>query len=442
MDVDERLNRIPAAYADPREIERRMFRDYDSTQRRPGIFLLNGRSFPFTVRDTPILVRSDEVTRLRILNVGGRTLALHTHGHHPTLTDLDGYPVPKAARITRDTFTVAPAQRIDLALRTGADGFYANGPGVWLMHDHTPEASSNKGISPGGDHTMIVYEGFLGADGLPIHQVDAAHALHFDPAYYQGQRPVFDPKIFHSTEADYEKNRWPDPPAGGVFDYPRRAELGSLPRLDLIDAEKHRVVAHSCAGPPRGFRRIEIRAGRKFAREGEVWGFEPREIHAGRCEEVEIVLDNEDEIRHDLMVLGLDPQFALNVLGPNVGRARFVTPDEDMTLAFHCHVPTHEKMGMAGRLVVGAGGAQLAQVAPAPAAQVFHGTGTVIAALPRLNRLIVNHPEIKGFMPAMEMSYAATPGLIDGVKAGDRIEFTIDGPSSTITEVKVIGAGK
>ena len=53
-----------------------------------------------------------------------------------------------------------------LALRTGSDGYYANGPGVWLMHDHTPEASSNKGISPGGDHTMIVYEGFLGADGL------------------------------------------------------------------------------------------------------------------------------------------------------------------------------------------------------------------------------------------------------------------------------------
>ena len=70
------------------------------------------------------------------------------------------------------------------------------------------------------------------------------------------------------------------------------------------------------------------KAGRQFAREGEVWGFEPREIHAERCEEVEIVLDNSDEIRHDLMVLGLDPMFALNVLGPNVASARFVTPDD------------------------------------------------------------------------------------------------------------------
>jgi FtsP/CotA-like multicopper oxidase with cupredoxin domain/Cu/Ag efflux protein CusF len=441
MDVDDRLNRIPAAYSDPREIERRMFRDYDSTQRKPNIFLLNGRSFPFTVRDTPILVRPDEVTKLRILNVGGRTLALHTHGHHPTLTDLDGYSVPKAAQITRDTFAVAPAQRIDLALRTGSDGYYASGPGVWLMHDHTPEASSNKGINPGGDHTMIVYEGFLGADGLPIHQVgDAAHALHFDPAYYQGQRPVFDPKIFHSTEAAYDARK-PDPPAGGAFDYPRRGELGPLPRLDLIDAENHRVLTHACASP-RGHRRIEIKAGRKFAREGEVWGFEPREIHVERCEEVEVVLDNSDEVRHDLMILGLDPLFALNVLGPNVASARFVAPDEDITLRFHCHVATHEKMGMAGRLIVGRGGDKVAQaVAPAPAGGVFHGTGTVIAALPRVNRLIVDHGEIKGFMPAMEMSYPAKePKLLEGLKSGDRIEFTIDGASATITAVKVIGA--
>jgi FtsP/CotA-like multicopper oxidase with cupredoxin domain len=446
MDIDDRLNRIPAAYGDPREIERRMHRDYDSTQRKPDIFLLNGRSYPFTLRDTPILVKPDATTKLRILNVGGRTLALHTHGHHPTLTDLDGYPVPKAAQITRDTFSVAPAQRIDLALRTGSDGYYASGPGVWMLHDHTPEAASNKGINPGGDHTMIVYDGFMGADGLPLHAAGhTMHDLHFDPAYYQGKRPVFDPNIFHTTEQDYDKSRTDDPPAGGAFDYPRRAALGPLPRLDLIDAEKHRVVAHSCSGPPRGFRRIEIKAGRKYAREGEVWGFAPREIHAERCEEVEIVLDNTDEVRHDLMVLGLDPQFALNVLGPDVGRARFVTPDEDITLNFHCHVPTHERMGMAGRLIVGRGGVKVAQaapVAPGAPAQTFTGTGTVIAAVPRVNRLIVDHGEIKGFMPAMEMSYAAKPGVLDGLSAGDRIEFTIDGATSTITAAKVIEKAK
>ncbi|MGH9254845.1 MAG: multicopper oxidase domain-containing protein, partial [Vicinamibacterales bacterium] len=167
MDIDDRLNRIPAAYTDAREIEKRIHREYDSTQRTPNIFLLNGRSFPFTLRDSPIVVKPGEVTKLRVLNVGARTVYLHTHGHHPTLTDLDGYPVPKEARITRDTFDVGPAQRVDLALRTGDDGFYAAGPGVWLMHDHAQPAASNKGINPGGDHTAIVYEEFMGDDGLP-----------------------------------------------------------------------------------------------------------------------------------------------------------------------------------------------------------------------------------------------------------------------------------
>src|SRR5947207_3198212 len=108
--------------------------------------MLNGRSFPFTLRDTPIVVRPDETTKLRVLNVGAGTRYLHTHGHHPTLTHLDGYPVPKDMRITRDTFEVGPGQRVDLALRSGSDGTYAAGPGVWLLHDHTQPAASNKGI--------------------------------------------------------------------------------------------------------------------------------------------------------------------------------------------------------------------------------------------------------------------------------------------------------
>ena len=77
MDIDDRLNRIPAAYSDPREIEKRMHRDYDVTQRASNIFLVNGRSFPFTLRDSPILVKPDQRTRLRVLNVGPRTVYLH-----------------------------------------------------------------------------------------------------------------------------------------------------------------------------------------------------------------------------------------------------------------------------------------------------------------------------------------------------------------------------
>jgi manganese oxidase len=445
MDIDDRLHRIPAAYRDPREIEKRMHRDYDVTQRKSNIFLLNGRAFPFTLRDSPIVVNADETTRLRILNVGPRTVFLHTHGHHPTLTHLDGYPVPKEARITRDTFDIGPAQRVDLALRTGSDGTYAVGPGVWLMHDHAQPAASNKGINPGGDHTAIVYSEFMGEDGLPRDHVGhAAHARFFDPAYYQGKVPVFDPKIFGTTVENYERG-WPSgPPAGGSFDYPaRETEIAALPRLDLIDAERHRTVATSCQERPRGFRRIRVKAGRQYAREGEVYAFEPRELHAERCEEVEIVLENNDEIRHDLMIPGLGPIFAINFVGPDVETARFVTPDEDVTLFFHCHVAAHGKVGMTGSLVVGKGGApkRVAQAsgAAADAAKSVQGVGIVIAAVPRGGRLIVNHEEIKGFMAAMEMSYpVAPPSLLNGVNPGDKIGFTIDPAKSVITAIEVL----
>jgi FtsP/CotA-like multicopper oxidase with cupredoxin domain/Cu/Ag efflux protein CusF len=444
MDIDDRLHRIPAAYRDPREIEKRMHRDYDVTQRKSNIFLLNGRAFPFTLRDSPIVVNTDETTRLRILNVGPRTVFLHTHGHHPTLTHLDGYPVPKEARITRDTFDIGPAQRVDLALRTGSDGYYAAGPGVWLMHDHAQPAASNKGINPGGDHTAIVYSEFMSEDGLPRDHVGhAAHARFFDPAYYQGKLPVFDPKIFGTTVDNYE-HAWPsDPPAGGTFDYPvREPESAALPRLDLIDAERHRTVATSCGERPRGFRRIHVKAGRQYAREGEVYAFEPRELHAERCEEVEIVLENNDEIRHDLMIPGLAPIFTVNFVGPDVERARFVTPDEDVTLFFHCHVAVHDKVGMTGSLVVGKGGAPRVAQAAAPksdAATSVHGVGMVIAAVPRVGRLIVNHEEIKGFMAAMEMSYPVTPpSLLNGINPGDKIGFTIDPAKSVITAIEVI----
>jgi len=459
MDIDDRLNRISAAYSDPREIEKRMHRDYDSTQRKPNIFMLNGRSFPFTLRDTPIVVGPDETTKLRVLNVGAGIRYLHTHGHHPTLTHLDGYPVPKDARITRDTFEVGPAQRVDLALRTGNDGYFAAGPGVWLMHDHTQPAASNKGINPGGDHTVIVYRDFVGADGLPVDPLGghSAHADYFKPEYYQGKIPVFDPKIFGTTVENYEKG-WPDAPAGGSFDYPRREAsgreasgreaLGPLPRLDLIETARHRPVAEACTEAPHGTRRILVRAGRKYAREGEIFGFEPRELHAERCEDVEIILDNEDEVRHDLMIPGLNPIFSLNVLGPDANAARFITPDQDITLFLHCHVPIHDRIGMIGTLVIGKGGEPPAPPtvlvqSPAAEAQVFKGVGVVIATIPRMNRLIVSHEEIKGFMAAMEMSYPVVPPtLLNSLNPGDKIGFTIDAAKSTIVAVDVIEAAK
>ena len=118
--------------------------------------------------------------------------------------------------------------------------------------------------------------------------------------------------------------------------------------------EGQRAVVRSCE-KPRSFLRITVNGGTKFAREGEVYAFNKREIRLGRCEEVEITLENGDSIRHALKIPSLDPMFNLEFRGPGKRTARFVTPDEDITLEFRCNVPKHENVGMEGVFIIGRG---------------------------------------------------------------------------------------
>ena len=212
------------------------------------------------------------------------------------------------------------------------------------------------------------------------------------------------------------------------------AELGAG-RDDIL--EKHRIVATSCK-EPRGFRRISIKGGAKFARAGEAFAFEPRVIRAGRCEKVEIVLENTDAVRHALMLPNLNPMFMLEFTGPQTRSLSFVTPDEDVTLEFHCHVPTHEELGMLGELIVGKGGKPAAEVAVEERKQrLYEGIGIVIATLPRKSRLVVDHEEITDFMAAMEMSYlVARAALLRGLNPGDKIRFTIDADKRAIVDIE------
>ena len=445
-DIDDRLNAIPTDYADPRQIEKKMHREYDSTQRQPNIFMLNGRSFPFTLRDTLIKVKPNERVKLRILNAGARTMSLHTHGHHPILTHVDGYPVPENARITRDVFTIGPAQRIDLELRTTLDDYYSSGPGVWFVHDHTEQAVTNKGINPGGDITIIAYEDFIEPDGLP--RVATSLDRFFDPAFYRGEVPVFDPAIFHSTREEYEKG-WSETPVARHHSHAKATERAAPQdssskrhnerphdvKTSLHEAlEGHKAIARSC-DKPQSFRRIRIKGGIEFADSGKVFGFEPKKIQVGRCEEVEVVLENKDPVRHALMIPGLNPMFMLEFRGQNTQSARFVTPDEDITLEFHCHVPLHEEMGMEGVFVVGKGGTPKEEHVAA-AGQLYEGSGKVIATDQRKGQIVVDHSEIPGFMAAMIMGYpVASAGLLKGVEPGDRIRFTIDASKQAIVKI-------
>jgi hypothetical protein len=182
-----------------------------------------------------------------------------------------------------------------------------------------------------------------GPDGLP--SVATSLKRFFDPEYYRGNVPVFDPSIFHAAPAaspraadhGHQPDDPPTPSSAGPAYPVRRAPAAARPDTELAE---HKIVATSCA-TPRGVRRIQLKEGTKYAQPGEVYGFAPRVIHAERCEEIEVVLENSDSVRHDLMIPGLNPMFMLDFAGPGTRTARFVTPDQDITLDFHCHAPTH-----------------------------------------------------------------------------------------------------
>ncbi len=185
-----------------------------------------------------------------------------------------------------------------------------------------------------------------------------------------------------------------------------------------------------------------MKGGVKVARAGEVFAFEPRIIRARRCEEVEIVLENTDAVRHALMVPGLNPMFILEFTGPRTQTLRFVTPDEDISLKFHCHVETHEKMGMLGVLIVGEGGKEkmTPPIQVTAAKRLHEGVGVVVAVEARASRLVVDHEEIKGFMAPMVMGYMVTPAtLLRGLAKGDKVRFTIDADKRVIVGIVPVG---
>jgi mono/diheme cytochrome c family protein len=70
-------------------------------------------------------------------------------------------------------------------------------------------------------------------------------------------------------------------------------------------------------------------------------------------------------------------------------------------------------------------------------AQSVIGEGKVIAVVPASAQLVVEHGEITGFMDAMTMGYKVDPpSLLDGLKAGDTVRFTIDTQNQAIVALE------
>ncbi|MDA1075994.1 MAG: multicopper oxidase domain-containing protein [Proteobacteria bacterium] len=205
LNVDSDLNNLIQKYNDPRLITEAMHRRYNITQAASEYFLLNGRSFPYTFRESLVVADSDEKVKLRIANGGSEGIALHTHGHKATITHLDGVAVPPVAQLKRDVIWIASAQRADLTLQTTDDGLNSYGRGVWLLHDHQEKGVTTNGISPGGNVSAIVYNDYLGDDGWPL-TFGMNFDPFFDPAYYQGKISVwaqYDPQnLFGNVSSD------------------------------------------------------------------------------------------------------------------------------------------------------------------------------------------------------------------------------------------------
>ena len=71
--------------------------------------------------------------------------------------------------------------------------------------------------------------------------------------------------------------------------------------------------------------------------------------------------------------------------------------------------------------------------------QTVVGEGQVVATVPNASQLVVDHEEIKGFMEAMTMGYRIDPpALLEGLKPGDKIRFTIDVQRRTITAIEKV----
>lgn len=191
QEVDKDLHDLINESNDPRQTGILTSRVYDATQSTPEYFLLNGRSFPYTLRESLIVVDPDRKVKIRIANGGSdEEIAIHMHGHKPTITHYDGVLHNPAAWVQRDVFDLDPAQRYDLELSTVDDGLHSFGPGVWMMHDHREKAITSHGQFPGGNITLIVYRAFLGKNGLPAtHGMDLAP--YFTQAFYERKLPVW-----------------------------------------------------------------------------------------------------------------------------------------------------------------------------------------------------------------------------------------------------------
>ncbi|MBK8132494.1 MAG: multicopper oxidase domain-containing protein [Gammaproteobacteria bacterium] len=74
FDLFKKLSSTVQDYADTRLRLQAQHRDWNITEDSPNYFLLNGRSFPYTLQESLVAVKPSEKVKLRMLNGGSATL--------------------------------------------------------------------------------------------------------------------------------------------------------------------------------------------------------------------------------------------------------------------------------------------------------------------------------------------------------------------------------
>ncbi|OQW72665.1 MAG: copper oxidase [Proteobacteria bacterium ST_bin11] len=188
--VDKELHEMVRSANDPRIIARRMNQEFDITEAKPDYFMLNGRSFPYTLRESLILMEENKKVKLRVLNGHEESFAMHIHGHKPMVTHYDGVDNGPNSYIKRDVHGMVPAQRLDLELSGVDDGLNSFGQGVWMFHDHVEKSFTTNGVGEGGDISLVVYKGFADEKGIPkVHGMSLAP--YFTKEFWLGKYPAW-----------------------------------------------------------------------------------------------------------------------------------------------------------------------------------------------------------------------------------------------------------
>jgi len=110
-----------------------------------GFYVINGKSFPST---DPMDAKVGDKVRIHLVNLGQMVHPMHSHGFATKIVATDGYPVPEAVQLTKDTVSIGPGERYDLE-------FTADRPGAWVYHCHILSHVQNKGVEPGGMISVI-----------------------------------------------------------------------------------------------------------------------------------------------------------------------------------------------------------------------------------------------------------------------------------------------